>query len=98
MSLRPPRATVGVRSFVDYALVRQATLPHLRSGYVTTPDVCDPHPDRIRAALHHGEPSSRSCPVCRGDRPPAKPLTKADRLDPTAGVDCAAAVSVGGGE
>ena len=65
MSIRPPRATVGVRSFVDYALVRQATLHDLRSGYVTTTDVCDPHPDLIRAALHHGEPSTRSCPVCR---------------------------------
>lgn len=87
MSLRPPRATVGVRSFVDYALVRQATLQDLRSGYVTTTDVCDPHPDLIRAALHHGEPSSRSCPVCRGDRPPAKPLTKDDRLDPRLGIN-----------
>ena len=66
MSLRPPRSTAGVRSFVDYALVRQATLHDLRSGYVTTTDVCDPHPDLIRAALHHGEPSTRSCPVCRG--------------------------------
>jgi uncharacterized protein DUF5318 len=81
MSLRPPRATVGVRSFVDYALVRQATLHDLRSGYVTTTDVCDPHPDLIRAALNHGEPTTRSCPVCRGgDRGP-------DRLDPRLGIN-----------
>jgi hypothetical protein len=84
MSLRPPRATVGVRSFVDYALVRQATLHDLRSGYVTTTDVCDPHPDLIRAALHHGEPSTRSCPVCRrGDGG----LRSADRLDPRLGIN-----------
>ena len=87
MSLRPPRATVGVRSFVDYALVRQATLQDLRSGYVTTTDVCDPHPDLIRAALHHGEPTTRNCPVCRGSDPPGRPLTKADRLDPRLGVN-----------
>ncbi len=80
-SLRPPQATVGVRSFVDYALVRQATLHDLRSGYVTTTDVCDPHPDLIRAALHHGEPSTRSCPVCRrGD-------AGVDRLDPRLGIN-----------
>jgi uncharacterized protein DUF5318 len=87
MSLRPPRATVGVRSFVDYALVRQATLQDLRSGYVTTTDVCDPHPDLIRAALHHGEPTTRNCPVCRGSDSPGRPLTKADRLDPRLGVN-----------
>lgn len=86
MSIRPPRATVGVRSFVDYALVRQATLHDLRSGYVTTTDVCDPHPDLIRAALHHGEPSTRNCPVCRdgnGGRGTSGPArAEAERLDP----------------
>jgi hypothetical protein len=82
VSIRPPRATVGVRSFVDYALVRQATLHDLRSGYVTTTDVCDPHPDLIRAALHHGEPSSRSCPVCRGGESRA-----GHRLDPRLGIN-----------
>jgi hypothetical protein len=83
MSLRPPRATVGVRSFVDYALVRQSTLHDLRSGYVTTTDVCDPHPDLIRAALHHGEPSTRSCPVCREAQPSrGRPGDDSDRLDP----------------
>ena len=66
MSLRPASWTVGVRAFVDYALQRRATLHDLLSGYVTTTDVCDPHPDLIRAAKHHGEPTSRSCPVCRG--------------------------------
>jgi hypothetical protein len=81
MSVRPLRETVGVRSFVDYALVRQATLHDLRSGHVTTTDVCDPHPDLIRAALHHGEPSSRSCPVCRGAR------EGGDRLDPRLGIN-----------
>jgi hypothetical protein len=81
MSLRPPRATVGVRSFVDYALVRQATLHDLRHGQVTTTDVCEPHPDLIRAALNHGEPSTRSCPVCRrGD-------AGVDRLDPRLGIN-----------
>ncbi|MDP9220387.1 MAG: DUF5318 domain-containing protein [Actinomycetota bacterium] len=88
MPLRPPRSTVGVRSFVDYALVRQATLHDLRSGYVTTTDVCDPHPDLIRAALHHGEPSTRNCPVCRGAELGAGfGLKSSDRLDPRLGIN-----------
>jgi hypothetical protein len=75
MSLRPPRATVGVRSYIDYALARQATLRELRTGALTTTDVCDPHPDLIRAAKHHGETSTRPCPVCREG-------SGIDRLDP----------------
>jgi hypothetical protein len=81
-SLRPPRGTVGVRQYVDYALVRQSTLQDLRTGYVTTTDVCDPHPDLIRAAKHHGEASTRTCPVCRhGD------AGFGNRLDPRLGVN-----------
>src|SRR3954467_6699587 len=87
MSLRPPRSTAGVRSFVDYALVRQATLPDLRNGHVTTTDVCDPHPDLIRAALNHGEPSTRSCPVCRGGDRSVGRDSGVDRLDPRLGIN-----------
>jgi len=72
---------VGVRSFVDYALARQATLQSLRRGQLTTTDVCEPHPDLIRAALHHGEPTARSCPVCRGAD------AGTDRLDPRLGIN-----------
>jgi hypothetical protein len=98
MSIRPPRATVGVRSFVDYALVRQATLHDLRSGYVTTTDVCDPHPDLIRAALHHGEPSTRSCPVCRESGPGrGRPGDDSDRLDPRLRINGGAGLPGAGG-
>lgn len=56
------------RSVVDYGLVRRATLRSLRTGHATTADVCDAHPDLLRAARHHGEPGGDTCPVCRKGR------------------------------
>jgi hypothetical protein len=50
---------------IDYALARRATLTALFSGGATTSDVCDAHPYLLRAAKYHGQPTSRSCPVCR---------------------------------
>ena len=53
------------RAVVDYALQKRATLAALRSGFTTTTDVCDPDPYTLRAARHHGEPTERTCPLCR---------------------------------
>jgi hypothetical protein len=54
---------------IDYALARRATLTDLQRGVVSRQEVCDAHPDLLRAARYHGEPSPRRCPFCRGDRP-----------------------------
>lgn len=56
------------RAVVDYGLARRATLRSLFAGQATTADVCDAHPDLLRAARHHGEPATESCPVCRKQR------------------------------
>ena len=52
------------RHDVDYALARRAVLRDLRSGAVRQHDVCDAHPDLLRAARHVGEPAGHGCPVC----------------------------------
>lgn len=58
------------RQEVDYALQRRNTLQALRRPQRTLDrsDVCDADPLLVRAALHHGEPSTVACPVCRTDR------------------------------
>jgi hypothetical protein len=56
------------RSVVDYALARRATLAALARGGASTLDVCDAHPDLLRAARHRGEPTDRLCPVCGRER------------------------------
>jgi hypothetical protein len=49
---------------VDYALARKATLRALHVGRLSRFDVCDAHPDLLRAARYCGEPTSDACPVC----------------------------------
>jgi Family of unknown function (DUF5318) len=55
----------SVRSVIDYSLARRATLAGLFTGKVSALDACDAHPYLLRAAKHHGEPTERSCPVCK---------------------------------
>lgn len=49
---------------VDYSLARRAVLGDLRRGLVCRRDVCDAHPDLIRAANYAGELTMDPCPVC----------------------------------
>ncbi len=56
------------RSVVDYGLARRATLASLWSGRLEVTDACDAHPYLLRAAQYHGEPTDKSCPVCRRER------------------------------
>jgi len=57
------------RSVVDYSLQRKATLLALFGGRATVmEDVCDADPYLLRAAKFHGEPTDRSCPVCRKEK------------------------------
>ena len=58
----------SMRSVVDYALARRATLESVLLGQTTIADVCDAHPYLLRAAKFHGEPTDRPCPICRRAR------------------------------
>lgn len=49
---------------VDYRLARRALLRDLRSGMVSKIDVCDAHPELMRAARFIGEPAADACPIC----------------------------------
>jgi hypothetical protein len=53
---------------IDYSLAKRATPAALAAGGTTTTDVCDAHPYLLRAARFHGEPTERSCPICRRER------------------------------
>lgn len=53
---------------MDYALARRAVLRDLQRGRVTRLDVCDAHPELLRAAVNVGEPADEDCPVCGGQR------------------------------
>jgi hypothetical protein len=53
-------------SRVDYSLARRAVLRDYHSGQVSRFEICDAHPDLLRAARYSGEKVSEACPVCDG--------------------------------
>ena len=55
-------------STVDYRMARRALLRNLRRGFVSRADVCDAHPELIRAARFIGEEVEDTCPVCEKER------------------------------
>ncbi|MHB8510805.1 MAG: DUF5318 family protein [Actinomycetota bacterium] len=54
-------------STIDYRMAKRAVLRALEVGMLSRMDVCDAHPDLLRAARHIGEEASESCPVCDSD-------------------------------
>jgi hypothetical protein len=62
--LRPgtrPRNELGV---VDYTLAKRALLRDVRRGMLSVLDICDAHPELIRAAKYVGKETGLACPVC----------------------------------
>ena len=54
----------GGLGVVDYTLAKRALLRDFQRGILSRPDICDAHPELIRAARYVGERSHRACPVC----------------------------------
>jgi hypothetical protein len=50
---------------VDYTLVKRSLLRDFRRGLLSRLDICDAHPELMRAAKNVGEHATRKCPVCR---------------------------------
>ncbi len=46
---------------VDYTLVKRATLRDLRGGRLSRQEVCDAHPELLRAARNVGDRSVEEC-------------------------------------
>jgi len=49
---------------VDYRLARNSVLNEFRRGRLSRLDVCDAHPELLRAARGIGAPTEQPCPVC----------------------------------
>jgi hypothetical protein len=56
------KAPLGV---VDYTLAKRALLREFRRGLLSRGEICDAHPELIRAARYLGAEARRPCPVCR---------------------------------
>jgi hypothetical protein len=53
---------------VDYRLARDATVREFRRGRLSRLDICDAHPELMRAALNVGRESREQCPICEETR------------------------------
>jgi hypothetical protein len=53
---------------IDYTLAKRALLRDARAGLQSVTDLCDAHPELMRAANHVGEPTRTDCPVCGKDK------------------------------
>jgi Family of unknown function (DUF5318) len=49
---------------VDHRLSRRALVNEYRRGRLRQDQVCDAHPELIRAAANIGEPTTARCPIC----------------------------------
>jgi hypothetical protein len=49
-------------------LVRDAVVREVRRGRIGSEDVCDAHPELIRAARNVGRPLGDDCPICGAAR------------------------------
>jgi len=50
---------------IDYRLVRKRTIDEFHRGRLSRLDVCDAHPELLRAARNVGENRSEPCPICQ---------------------------------
>lgn len=54
----------GAASEIDYRLARESVVREFHKGRLSKLDVCDAHPELLRAARNVAEPTGRPCPIC----------------------------------
>lgn len=53
-----------MRGQTDYRMAKRALVRRVSRGAVAITDVCDAHPELLRAARHVGAVADRTCPIC----------------------------------
>jgi hypothetical protein len=56
----------GTGGRVEYRLARNAVVSEFKKGRLSKLDVCDAHPELLRAARNIGVPLPEDCPICEG--------------------------------
>jgi hypothetical protein len=54
----------GSEGRVEYRLARNAVVSDFNKGRLSRLDVCDAHPELLRAARNVGVPREEECPIC----------------------------------
>lgn len=79
---RGKKAPLGV---IDYTLAKRALIRKAEAGMVSTFELCDAHPELMRAAKHVGEPATHECPVCDEESLKLLAYVFADELNSNSG-------------
>lgn len=59
------RGALGGRGgIVDHRFARRALINEYRRGRLRRDQICDAHPELVRAATHVGDPTQVDCPIC----------------------------------
>ena len=58
------RSSTADGAVVEFGLVRHALLARMAAGQLRSEDVCDAHPELLRASRNVGRHSGETCPVC----------------------------------
>jgi len=58
------RGASGRSGTVDFRLARRHLVAEFKRGRLSRIDVCDAHPELLRAAEHLGAPTQQTCPIC----------------------------------
>ena len=58
------RTSTADGAVVEFGLVRHALLAKVAAGLVRCEDVCDAHPELLRAAKNVGRRTGETCPLC----------------------------------
>lgn len=61
------RGDAGQGGIVDHRLARRMLINQVRIGRLRRDEVCDTHPELIRAASHVGTQTEARCPICEED-------------------------------
>ena len=62
----PAPGLSGLPGQIDYRLARNALVKEFKRGRLSRLDVCDAHPELLRAARNIGHPTAEQCPICDG--------------------------------
>lgn len=63
-SVRAVNGTDGSRGIIDHRLARRMLISEVKRGRVPLEQVCDAHPELIRAARNVGTRTTTVCPIC----------------------------------
>jgi Family of unknown function (DUF5318) len=72
-----------VNGHIDYRLARNSIISEFRKGRLSRLDVCDAHPELLRAAANVGELSREDCPICESDKVRLVSYVFGSRLPPS---------------